>query len=144
MTTEIWIKVWQSLVMGFAFLIPFAFCRAADIGFGAVLASKLDNLTFDFKKFFKGILYTFVTLISLACLITGITMIPELLNYYDITDTDILKNSIDVIMIVATIVVSAITYGKDAYEKFKRLIEKQETTPVIVAVTTADDGADGE
>lgn len=110
--------------MGFAFLVPFALCRLADISFGAVIASKLDNLQFDYKKFIKGILYTAVILVGLACLIAGITMIPELMKYYNITliDTEVLKNVIDIIIIISTIIGSTITYGKDAFDKFKILI----------------------
>lgn len=128
MTKELWITVWQSLLMGFAFLVPFAFCRLADIAFGAVLATKLDNLTFDWKKFFKGIGYTLITLIGLACLIAGITMIPELLEFYqiEIIDTDALGEIINVVMIVSTTITAALTYGRDAYDKFKQLISKKE------------------
>ena len=144
MTQELWFAVWQSLVMGFAFLVPFAFCRVADIAFGAVLASKLDNLVFDYKKLLKGILYTIVTLIGLACLIAGITMIPELLQYYNVTvvDATALKDIIDVIMIISTIVVSAYTYGKDAYTKFKTLLQKGEVSTVIT--TSTSDVGDAE
>mgnify|MGYP003610020415 CR=1 FL=1 len=143
MTTELWIKVWQSLVMGFVFLIPFAFCRLADIGFGAVLASKLDNLTFDKQKLFKGIVYTIFTLLSLACLIAGITMIPILLEYYNITNTDALKDAVDVTLIISTVVVSSVTYGKDAYEKFKTLLEKKAISTIVLD-DTVDEAADGE
>lgn len=144
MTQELWITVWQSLIMGFAFLVPFAFCRIADIAFGAVLASKFDSLVFDYKKLLKGILYTIVTLIGLACLIAGVTMIPELLKYYNVTivDATALKDIIDVVMIISTIVVSAYTYGKDAFAKFKMLLQKSE--PVTTSNTSADEVGDAE
>lgn len=123
MTNELWVAVLQNLIMGFAFLVPLAFCRIADIAFGTLAAFKLENLKFDWRKFVTGIVATLIMLIGLACLITGITMIPELLKYYNIqiVDTEVLNDTIDIVMILATFVGSALTYGKDAFVKAKEI-----------------------
>lgn len=124
MTNEIWTAVWQSLVMGFAFLIPFALCRFADIAFGVYGSIKIESLSFNWKKFLAGVLSTFIVLVGLAALIAGITMIPQLLAYYevDFVDTEVVGEMINVIMIISTIVVAGLTYGRDAYNKFKTII----------------------
>lgn len=126
MTLLLWALVFKSIITGFAFLVPFAFFRTADISFGVVLALKLDSMRFDKKKFWQGILYTLITLFGLACLIAGITMIPPLLEYYKITAVDVtaFKGVLDVTIIISSIVMSAITYGKDAFDKFKLLLNR--------------------
>ena len=124
MTNEILITVLQGLIMGFAFLVPLALCRIADIAFGVASSFKIKDLKFDWVKLVSGIINTLILLAGLACLIAGVTMIPELMKYYNvqILDTDILSDIVDGFMIVSTITISALTYGKDAYVKFKNLL----------------------
>ncbi|MEG2381615.1 MAG: hypothetical protein RSB38_07970 [Oscillospiraceae bacterium] len=125
MKNELLLAILQSLNMGFAFLIPLILCRVADITFGVVASFKLENLKFDWKKLLSSIFATFVTLIGLACLLSGITMIPELLKYYNIelVDAEALQGVIDVAVIVGTFTVAAYTYGKDAFNKLKTIIQ---------------------
>lgn len=126
MTKELWLVVWQSLGMGFAFLVPLALCRLADIAFGVASSFKIDDAKFDLRKLLSGVVNTAILLAGLACLITGVTMIPELMKNYgvQIVDADLLGEIVDGVMIVSTIVVSALTYGRDAYNKFKNLLVK--------------------
>ncbi len=140
MVLFLWKAVWQSLIMGFAFLIPFALCRTADIALGAVLASKLDSLTFDKKKLWRGIKYTLVALFGIACLLAGITMIPPLLEYYKATAVDMtaVKSDLNKIMIASTIALSAVTYGKDAFEKLKLYLQRGAPPDNTAAETTTD------
>lgn len=126
MTKELWIVVWQSLCMGFAFLIPLALCRLADIAFGVVSSFKFEGIKFNWKKLLSGVFSTAILLAGLACLISGVTMIPELIKNYSIqiVDAEILGEIVDGVMIASTIIISALTYGKDAFAKFKSLIIK--------------------
>lgn len=118
----------DNLIMVAWFLLPLVFCRTADIIFGSVIAYKSETITFDFKVIIKSIVKTLLILIGLACLVSGVVMLPELIKKYgnDMINTDILKEFITIVTIISTLAIAAVSYGKDAFLKFKSLIIKSE------------------
>jgi len=118
----------DNLIMVAWFLLPLVFCRIADIIFGSVIAYKSETITFDFKVILKSIVKTLLILIGLACLVSGVVMLPELIKKYgnDMINTDVLKEFITIVTIISTLALAAVSYGKDAFLKFKSLIIKSE------------------
>ena len=118
----------DNLIMVAWFLLPLVFCRTADIIFGSVIAYKSETITFDFKVIIKSIVKTLLILIGLACLVSGVVMLPELIKKYgnDMINTDVLKEFITIVTIISTLALAAVSYGKDAFLKFKSLIIKSE------------------
>ena len=118
----------DNLIMVAWFLLPLVFCRTADIIFGSVIAYKSETIKFDFKVIIKSIVKTLLILIGLACLVSGVVMLPELIKKYgnDMINTDVLKEFITIVTIISTLALAAVSYGKDAFLKFKSIIIKSE------------------
>lgn len=129
MVNNLWQIVLYNLIMGAMFLIPLAFCRFADITFGAIDAYKSSTLTFDWKKLGKSVISTLLLLIGIASLICGVVTLPEIMKYYniEIVDTELLEQIITVIMIIMVLIGTAVSYAKDAFIKLKRLLEGKYT-----------------
>lgn len=100
--------------------------RVSDILFGVALAKK-KKISFNWKKFLLGIFYTLCAVIGLATLVTGLSMVIPIINYCGIVTDETVNQTLDVINVVAIcttiLVVSIVTYGKSAFEKFNTFIK---------------------
>lgn len=100
--------------------------RVSDILFGVALAKK-KKISFNWKKFSLGIFYTLCAVVGLATLVTGLSMVIPIINYCGIVTDETVNQTLDVINVVAIcttiLVVSIVTYGKSAFEKFNTFIK---------------------
>ena len=100
--------------------------RVSDILFGVALAKK-KKISFNWKKFLLGIFYTLCAVVGLATLVTGLSMVIPIINYCGIVTDETVNQTLDVINVVAIcttiLVVSTVTYGKSAFEKFNTFIK---------------------
>lgn len=100
--------------------------RVSDILFGVALAKK-KKISFNWKKFLLGIFYTLCAVVGLATLVTGLSMVIPIINYCGIVTDETVNQTLDVINVVAIcttiLVVSIVTYGKSAFEKFNTFIK---------------------
>ena len=96
--------------------------RVSDILFGVALAKK-KKISFNWKKFLLGIFYTLCAVVGLA----GLSMVIPIINYCGIVTDETVNQTLDVINVVAIcttiLVVSIVTYGKSAFEKFNTFIK---------------------
>lgn len=115
-----------------AFMIPFLLMRIADICFGVILAFKDNTLTFDWKKLLNGIGWGIVSAIGIISLGSGVVILPELLDIFQITivDSEVLGTMINTASIIGVLVTSILTYGKDAYQKMLKVFNMKETDVV--------------
>ena len=100
--------------------------RVSDILFGVALAKK-KKISFNWKKFLLGIFYTLCAVVGLTTLVTGLSMVIPIINYCGIVTDETVNQTLDVINVVAIcttiLVVSIVTYGKSAFEKFNTFIK---------------------
>ena len=100
--------------------------RVSDILFGVALAKK-KKISFNWRKFLLGIFYTLCAVVGLATLVTGLSMVIPIINYCGIVTDETVNQTLDVINVVAIcttiLVVSIVTYGKSAFEKFNTFIK---------------------
>ena len=100
--------------------------RVSDILFGVALAKK-KKISFNWKKFLLGIFYTLCAVVGLSTLVTGLSMVIPIINYCGIVTDETVNQTLNVINVVAicttVLVVSIVTYGKSAFEKFNTFIK---------------------
>lgn len=115
-----------NLVMVAHFLYPMVAARLSDIIFGGLIAWRSDTIVFSWRKIAKSIAVGILMLIGLALFVTSIVSLPEILEMYNITfiDTGTLSQLVDITVVVGLLVTTAITYGRDAYEKLLKLLGK--------------------
>lgn len=121
-------KIWDSVVYNLGmvawFMLPLILCRCADICFGAVNAWKDITKTFDWKKILDGVISSAIMVFGLALLVSGVVSLPSIMEYYNfnVVDTDVLSDMINVVIIVTLLIATTVTYGKDAFLKLKTLL----------------------
>ena len=107
-------------------LVLLVLFRVSDILFGVALAKK-KKISFNWKKFLLGIFYTLCAVVGLATLVTGLSMVIPIINYCGIVTDETVNQTLDVINVAAIcttiLVVSIVTYGKSAFEKFNTFIK---------------------
>jgi len=130
---EIMNIVINTLTMVGVFLIPMVLVRFADILFGILIANKTINQIFEFKKLARGIITSLGFMIALGSLVSGFCVLPYLLTYYNIDFIDLTKfeyfSNYAIIFVIVTVTI--VTYGKDAFAKFKTLLNFNQDVEIV-------------
>lgn len=123
---NIWNEISKNLVMVMWFMLPLTLCRLADILFGAVNAWKSLYDKFNSTKLKNSIISSAIMLLGMLCLVSGIVSLPAIMQYYniDIIDTNLLNDMLNIVVVVTLLITTAITYGKDAFDKLSKLLKK--------------------
>lgn len=132
----------SNVYMVAVFLIPLALTRIADICFGAILSVKDGNQKFDIKKLLLGILNSLVIILGIFCLVSGLSVLPTVLDVFDITlvDPEALSSLIDVASIIGILITTIITYGKDCYDKLLKIFNTKNNDTVRVSTRINESG----
>lgn len=121
--------IFNQLIMVGLFLVPLILIRAADISLGIAIAKK-KSVSFKWKKFLWGIFYSVCFILGVMCFITGIGIVPVLIEYYGIVLNDEVLESLNTISSVSvcimTVTITVTSYAKDCYAKIKAFITKGE------------------
>ena len=109
-------------------LILLLFFRVADMLFGIANAKK-QKIVFNKKKFLWGLFYTLCFVAGLATFVTAVSMVIPVIKYCQLVADESILKTLDVInvtvMSLSILTVSVVTYGKDAYDKFKQFIQSK-------------------
>lgn len=124
MIFELFNNILYNIQMILWFILPLILCRLADILFGSITAYKSIDLEFNLKKMINSIICSIVMIVGIILLISGIVALPEIMEYYNIKliDTEILKDLVNILMVITLLVGTTITYGKDALNKLSALL----------------------
>lgn len=125
---EILNAVQANLIMVGVFLIPLILMRGADIILG-VAVSRKNSVSWDWKKFLRGLFYTICFVGGTGLFTASISMIEPIIQAYNIVGDETtltMLNGISVLAVCGIILTITVTsYGKDCFEKIKVLVGKE-------------------
>ena len=117
-----WILVWQNVQLALIFASILTGIIIANILFGLYDNIGQKQEPFEWRRLVKGLLKGLVVIVGTLCLVVCFTLLPQIVEVWQLNIEPDLLEAISVILIFAIYIYAIVQYAKEALGKLRAIL----------------------
>lgn len=121
-----WIVVWQNVQLALILAAILTGIIVANILFGLYDNIGQKQQPFEWRRLVKGLLKGFVVIVGTMCLVVCFTLLPQIVEIWQLDIDTALLEAISVILIFVIYIYAIVQYAKSALSKLRDILKVEE------------------